>query len=141
MKKYEIVKNGLDNYTLKYKDKSFDFHTDISLKVKMQGVYKTAKLKMLKDLSSEGISLKSFTMEEKKDGKTYYDNTNKKELEQAYIDEETANMFNSICLEQFEMDLMDLITDIGLEEKEIEEFSTELAQALNGNFPSGRSKP
>lgn len=136
MKKYEIVKNGLDNYTLKYKDKSFNFNTDISLKVKMQGVYKTARLKMLKDLSSEGISLKSFTMEEKKDGKTYYDNTNKKELEQTYIDEETANMFNGICMDNFGMDLTDLISDIGLEDNEIEVFSKELAQALNGNFPS-----
>lgn len=136
MKKYEIVKNGLDNYTLKYKDKSFDFHNDVSLKAKMQGVYKTARLKMLKELSSEGISLKSFTMEEKKDGKTYYDNTNKKELEQAYIDEETANTFNGICMDNFGMDLTDLITDIGLEDAEIEEFSKQLAQALNGNFPS-----
>lgn len=136
MKKYEIVKNGLDNYTLKYKDKSLDFHTDISMKSKMQGVYKTAKLKMLDDLSSKGKSLKSYTIEEKKDGKTYYDNTNKKELEQAYIDEETANMFNGICMDNFGMDLTDLITDIELEDTEIEVFSKELAQALNGNFPS-----
>lgn len=136
MKKYEITKNKTDDYTLKYKDKSFDFHTDISMKAKMQGVYKTAKLKMLKDLSSEGISLKTYTIEEKKDGKTYYDNTNKKELEQAYIDEEVANMINGICKEKFDMDLTDLITDIGLEDNEIEEFSKELAQALNGIFPS-----
>lgn len=136
MKKYEIIRNKTDDYTLKYKDKSFDFHTDISMKAKMQGVYKTAKLKMLKDLSSEGISLKTYTIEEKKDGKTYYDNTNKKELEQAYIDEEVANMFNGICKEKFDMDLTDLITDIGLEDDEIEEFSKELAQALNGIFPS-----
>jgi hypothetical protein len=140
MQKYEIVKNELDSYTLKYKDKSFEFHSDIDLKRKMQGVYKTARLKMLKDLSSEGISLKSFTMEEKKGGKTYYDNTNKKELEQAYIDEETANVFNNICQDNFGMDFTDLITDIGLEEDEIEEFSKELAQALNGNFPSGGNK-
>ena len=136
MKKYEIVKNKLDSYTLKYKDKSFEFHSDITIKAKMQGVYKTARLRMIKELSSEGISLKSFTMEEKKGGKTYYDNTNKKELEQIYIEEETANMFNNICDENFGMPLMDLIIDIGLEENEIEDFSTELAQAFNGIFPS-----
>ena len=107
----------------------------------MQGVYKTAKIKMLKDLASEGMSLKQFTIEEKKDGKTYMDNTNKAELEQAYINEEMAEAFNQICISQFEMDLSDLITDIGLvEEKEIEEFSKELAMALNGNFPSGNGK-
>lgn len=141
MPKYQIVKNGTDDYILKYKNIELPFHTDLSMKKKMQGVYKTAKIKMLKDLASEGMSLKQFTIEEKKDGKTYMDNTNKAELEQAYINEEMAEAFNQICISQFEMDLSDLITDIGLvEEKEIEEFSKELAMALNGNFPSGNGK-
>ena len=141
MKKYEIIKNGVDDYTLKYKNVKLPFHTDLNMKKKMQGVYKIAKIKMLKDLASEGMSLKQFTIEEKKDGKTYMDNTNKAELEQAYINEEMAEAFNQICISQFEMDLSDLITNIGLEEeKEIEEFSKELAMALNGNFPSGNGK-
>lgn len=141
MPKYQIVKNGVDDYILKYKNIELPFHTDLSMKKKMQGVYKIAKIKMLKDLASEGLSLKQFTIEEKKDGKTYMDNTNKTELEQAYINEEMTEAFNQICISQFEMDLSDLITDIGLvEEKEIEEFSKELAMALNGNFPSGNGK-
>ena len=133
---YEITRRGVDDYILKYKDKEFNFHADLNMKKKMQGVYKTAKVKMLMDLASEGLSLKQFTIEEKKDGKTYSDNTNKSELEQAYIDNEMAEVFNQICIEKFGMDLSDLIIDIGLEDKEIEEFSKELAMALNGNFPS-----
>ena len=141
MPKYQIVKNGVDDYTLKYQNVELPFHTDLNMKKKMQGVYKTAKFKMLRDLTSEGMSLKQFTIKEKKDGKTYEDNTNKAELEQAYINEEMAEAFNQICISQFEMDLSDLITDIGLvEEKEIEEFSKELAMALNGNFPSENGK-
>lgn len=133
---YEITRRGVDDYILKYKDKEFNFHADLNMKKKMQGVYKTAKVKMLMDLASEGLSLKQFTIEEKKDGKTYSDNTNKSELEQAYIDNEMAEVFNQICIERFGMDLSDLIIDIGLEDKEIEEFSKDLAMALNGNFPS-----
>ena len=133
---YEIIKNGVDDYSLKYKDKEFKFHADINLKKKMQGVYKTAKIKMLMDLASEGMSLKQFTIEEKKNGKTYSDNTNKAELEQAYIDNEMAEVFNQICIDNFGMDLSDLIMDIGLEDKQIEDFSKDLAMALNGNFPS-----
>lgn len=140
MRKYEIVKNATDDYSLKYKDKEFKFHADLNMKKKMQGVYKTAKIKMLKDLASEGMSLKQFTIEEKKDGKTYSDNTNKAELEKAYIDNEMAEVFNQICVDNFEMDLTDLITDVGLDDTEIEEFSKELAMALNGTFPSGGSK-
>lgn len=140
MKKYEIIKNATDDYVLKYKDKEFNFHTDLTMKKKMQGVYKTAKIKMLKDLASEGMSLKQFTIEEKRDGKTYSDNTNKAELEKAYIDNEIAEVFNQICIDNFNNDLNDLITDIGLEDSEIETFSQELAMALNGNFPSRGSK-
>ena len=137
MKKYEIIKNKTDDYTLKYKDKEFNFHTDINIIRKLQGANKTARLKMLKDLSSEGISLKAFTIEEKKDGKTYMDNTNKAELEQAYINDEIALVFDNICKDNFKLGLTELINDIGLEtSEEIETFSRELAEALTGKNPS-----
>lgn len=137
MKKYEITKNKTDDYTLKYKDKEFSFHTDINIIRKLQGANKTARLKMLKDLSSEGISLKAFTIEEKKDGKTYMDNTNKAELEQAYINDEIALVFDNICKDNFKLGLTELINDIGLEtSEEIETFSRELAEALTGKNPS-----
>ena len=102
----------------------------------MQKATKTARIKMLKDLSAEGMSLKQFTIEEKKNGKTYSDNTNKVELENAYINDEVANVFNKICEKNFGLDLISLINDIGLEEGEIEEFSQELANALLGKTPS-----
>lgn len=137
MKKYEITKNGTDDYTLKYKDKEFNFKTDISVMSKMQGANKSARIKLLKDLSKEGISLKDFTIEQKKDGKTYFDNTNKVELEKAYIEEETANVFSEICKSKFGLGLVELIQDMDLEEeKEVTEFSKELAEALTGKTPS-----
>ena len=61
-----------------------------------------------------------------------------KQLEKAYIDDETATVFNEIIEKQFGMDLMTLLQDIGLqEEKEVEKFSMELMQALIGKTPSG----
>lgn len=140
MKKYEIIRNKTDDYTLKYKDKSFDFHTDIGIIKKVQSANKTARIKMLTDLANEGISLKKFTIEEKKDGKTYFDNTNKAELEQAYINEEITIIFNQICKDNFGLELPELITDIGLEDNEIEEFSKELAEAITGKSPSGEKE-
>lgn len=139
MKKYEIIKKGLDDYTLKYKDKEIEFKTDISIMSKMQSANKQARIKLLKELSKEGISLKDFTIEQKKDGKTYFDNTNKIELEKAYIEEETANIFSEICESKFGLGLVELIQDIGLEEeKEITEFSMQLAEALTGKTPSDK---
>lgn len=132
---YEIIKNKTDDYTLKYKDKEFNFHTDISIIRELQSANKRAKVKMLMDLSKEGMSLKDFSKEEKKEGKTYIDNTNKEELINAYIEEETANIFNEICKKTFGNDLYGLIQDIGLKENEIEKFSQDLAGALVGKTP------
>ena len=136
---YEIIKNGTDDYTLKYKDKELNFKSDISIMKDMQSISKRARVKMVTDLAKQGVSLKDFTIEKKENGKTYYDNSNKAELEKAYIDDETATVFNEIIEKQFGMDLMTLLQDIGLqEEKEVEKFSMELMQALIGKTPSGR---
>ncbi len=134
-KKYEIIKNGTDDYTLKYKDKEFNFKTELKIMAKMQSANKNARVKMVMELAKKGISMKDLTIEKKENGKTYYDNSNKAELEKAYIDDETANVFSEICEEKFGMDLTTLILDIDLDEKEMEEFSIDLVQALTGKTP------
>lgn len=134
---YEIIKNGTDDYVLKYKDKELKFHTDLSIMKDMQSISKRARVKMITDLAKQGVSLKDFTIEKKENGKTYYDSANKNELERAYIEEETTIVFNEIIERQFKMDLISLIQDIGLtEEKDIEDFSKNLVQALIGQTPS-----
>ena len=138
--KYQIIKNGIDDYTLKYKDKEVNFYTDINMIKKVQGASQKAKIRMVMDLSKQGISLKNFTIEEKKDGKTYYDNTNKTELINAYVEEETVNVFDEIIKEKFGLSLMELIEDIGLEEGEIETFSKDLSEALLGKTPSKKKQ-
>lgn len=134
--KYELVKNKLDDYTLKYKDKEFNFKTDIKLISEVQSINKNARLKMLQDLTEKGLSIKQLSVEEKKDGKTYIDNSNKVEMENIYIEEEMTNFFNDICKRYFKMDYLELILDIGLDESEVEKFSTELIGAMTGTTPS-----
>ena len=139
-KKYEIIKNSKDNYTLKYKDRSIDFKTDVALISEMQGINKKARINMIKDLSKEGISMKSLSVEEKKDGKTYIDNTNKEELENAYLEEAMTKFFDDICKRYFNMGLAELLVDMDLTEdtKQVEQFTTEFISALTGQTPSGR---
>ena len=139
-KKYEIVKNSKDNYTLKYKDKSFDFKTELSIISEMQGVHKNARVKMIKDLAKDGISLKSLSIEEKKDGKTYVDNTNKEELENAYLEDAMVEFFNNVCQKKFSMDLTELLTDMDIvdDTDAVSNFTTEFITALTGQTPSGR---
>ena len=137
MKKYEIIKNGVDDYTLKYKDKQINFKSTIEIVSKMQEVNKRARVNMILDLSQKGMNIKDLVKEEKKDGKTYYDNTNKTELEKIYIEEETSKVFQEEIKNMLGMDLISLLQDIGLtEENEINDFSTELGQVMIGQFPS-----
>ena len=137
--KYEIIKNDLDDYTLKYKDKEFNYKSDIALISKLQEAPKIARIEMIKDLAKEGMSLKNFTIEEKKNGKTYFDSTNKQELENTYIQNKMLDIINNVCKENFGMTLTELVLDVGLETgEEQEKFSSELGASLMGKTPSGR---
>lgn len=136
--KYEFIKNATDEYTLKYKDKEFNFKSDINLTSKLQEAPKLARIEMIKDLTKDGISIKDFTIEEKKDGKTYYDNSNKNELENTYIQNKQLEIIDKVCKEKFNKTMLELIMDIGLDEKEAEKFASELGSYLSGNIPSGR---
>lgn len=141
MKKYEFIKNGIDDYTLKYKDKEINFKSNVDVVNRLQNSIANARLKMIKDLAKEGISLKDLTIEKKENGKTYYDNTNKDELEKAYTQQEQSKVFMEIIKELFGMDITELFLDIGLAtEEESEQFSEEFGQILVGQFQSPRSK-
>lgn len=135
--KYQIIKNGTDDYTLKYKDKEFNYKSDIELMSKLQSAPKLARIEMLKDLAKEGISLKDFTIESRKEGKTYFDNTNKNELENTYIQNKMLEIIDNTCKEKFNLSFTELLLDIDLtEQQEQEKFSSELGSSLMGKFPS-----
>ena len=137
--KYQIIKNGVDDYTLKYKDKEFNYKPDIELISKLQEAPKIARVEMLKDLAKDGVSLKDFTIEQKKDGKTYYDSTNKLELENTYIENKMLEIINEVCKKNFKLGFTELITDVGLDsQQEQERFASELGASLMGKTPSNK---
>ena len=127
-----------DIVSLKYKDKEFSFKVNIKLISEMQSLIMEARKKMLMDFAKTGQSIKDLTIEKRENGKTYYDNTNKAELERIYQEELTIEFFNNKCLEYFNMDLATLMQDIGLEtEDEGAKFSNDLITYMSGNTPSG----
>lgn len=136
MKKYEFIKNGIDDYTLKYKDKEINFKSNVDVVNRLQDTVATGRMKMIKDLAKEGLSLKDLTIETKKDGKTYYDNTNKVELENTYIQQEQGRVFMEIIKEVFGKEITELFLDIELDESETEEFAKEFGEILTGRFQS-----
>lgn len=134
--KYQFIKVDEDTTKLKYKDKEFEIKRNVKLVSEIQALVMKARVKMIQDFAKQGISVKDLTIETKKDGKTYYDNSNKAELEKIYQEEVTLEYFNNKYQELFGMDMTGLIQDIGLEkEDEISKFSEELVQCLNGSIP------
>lgn len=142
MSKYKFDKLSMDQYKLTYKDKEIEFNSKVDYVKQLQEVNKTARLKMIADLSSKGMSVKDLVKEEKKDGKTLYDNSNKEYIEEAYIQEVQQEVFSDIIKTMMGISLEELILDIGLNtEEEITEFGNEIGKILVGNTtPSGESQ-
>lgn len=131
--KYEFIDKDLDTYILKYGDKEFEFKSSIGITSKVQSYIKQGRLKMLRDLAKDGMTIDDLIIEKKKDGKTYRDETNKIAYEKMYTDEAMLDVLNDVCLETFKMDLTELILDIGLiTDDEGLEFGTLLMEKLLG---------
>ena len=58
----------------------------------------------------------------KKDGKTIYDSSSWDELEQSYYEEENQNILSNVIEKITGFDLITLIMEMGLGEKEVEDF-------------------
>ena len=135
MKKYEFIKNGVDDYTLKYKDKEINFKSNVNIVNNLQDSISKARMNMIKDLAKEGMTIKDLIIERKENGKTYYDNTNKEELEKAYLEKEQSKVFIEIIEKLFGMSVEELFIDIGITSvEESEKFAEELGKMLVGNF-------
>ena len=130
--KYQFIKVDEDTTTLKYKDKEFNIKRDIDLISKVQDVYNRAKTKMFIDLTKQGIKKDDLIITTKKDGKLYQDNSNLLELENQYVQTEQANLFQEISKDLTGMRLDEIMIDIGLEDKDMEEFGVKFGEALLG---------
>jgi hypothetical protein len=134
--KYEFIKVDEDTSKLKYKDKEFEIKRNVKLVSEMQELIKKARLNMIMDLSKQGISIDSLTIEKKENGKTYYDNSNRLAIEKIYQEQATLEYFNNLVERITNMTLEALLEDIGLStEKEGEQFSQKLMECLSGSMP------
>lgn len=131
--KYKFEKVTEDYYKLIYKEKEFALKSSVKVISELQSLVVNARKQMITELAKNGSSIKNLTIETKENGKTYYDNSNAKELEKIYQEEATMNYFNNKCLELFDMDLQSLLSDIGLENAdEVQQFTTDLITCLSG---------
>lgn len=137
-KKFEFIRNGIDDYTLKYKDKEIKFNSKVEFIKDLQEVQKNARNRMVADLIKQGMSVQDLIIKKVEGAKTIEDHSNKDYIEQGYIQEEQAKVLDNICKKLFNMDVSTLILDIGFsDEKDIEVFYKEFGDILAGSVPRG----
>lgn len=130
--KYEIIKEGLDNYLLKYKDKEIRFKSSVDIVSKLQETTKKARMNLVMDLAKEGKTIKDLIVETEKDGKIIQDHSNKDFIEEGYLQQAQTETFNEVIKEMLGVSLEELVMDMGLNEKEVEEFGVELGKCIVG---------
>ena len=130
--KYKIIKEGLDNYILKYKDQEIRFKSSVDIVSKLQETTKKARMNLVMDLAKEGKTIKDLIVETEKDGKIIQDHSNKDFIEEGYLQQAQTETFNEVIKEMLGVSLEELVMDMGLNEKEVEEFGVKLGECIVG---------
>lgn len=110
----------------------FEFKRTVDLLKELTSATHRSRNRLIKDLAKEGLSKSDLVKEIKKDGKTIYDSSSWDELEQSYYEEENQMILSNVIEKITGFDLITLIMEMGLGEKEVEDFSTQLVLALTG---------
>lgn len=132
MNKYEFIKKDEDTTILKYKDKEFEIKKDVELQKEIESVNKNARVKMMLDLTKQGITSKDLIVVRKNGSKVYEDKSNLLQLEEQYMNEASIELFQNLSNKYFNMSLENLVSDIGLNDEEGAKFGTDFAYALAG---------
>ena len=141
---YKFTK--IDNDTTKLEceingeKQEFEIKKTVELLKELTSATHKSRNRLIKDLAKEGLTKNDLVKEVKKDGKTFYDSSSWDELENSYYEEENQIILSSVIEKITGYDLITLIVEMGLNEKEIETFSTELVLALTGTKTETPSK-
>lgn len=141
---YKFTK--IDNDTTKLEceingeQQEFEIKRNVELLKELTSATHKSRNRLIKDLAKEGLSKSDLVKEIKKDGKTYYDSSSWDELEQSYYEEENQIILSEIVEKITGKDIITLVVEMGLNEKEIEDFSIKLVEALTGTKTDTPSK-
>jgi len=139
--KYEFKEIGLDDYELHYTDKDgkekvIPFKRTVKLAKELQSVEANAKMKLMEYLTQIGKTKNDFIIEREENGKIIRDETNYRELEKEYLDNQRLLSINEIYKQLFNMEIAELIIDMNVGSQDGEkynQFSLELGDIiLNG---------
>lgn len=118
----------------------FEIKKTVELLKDLTSATHKSRNRLIKDLAKEGLSKSDLVKEVKKDGKTFYDSSSWDELEQSYYEEENQIILSNVIEKITGYDLITLVVEMSLNEKEVEDFSTQLVLALTGTKGETPSK-
>lgn len=135
---YEFKEIALDNYELHYTNKDGEkkiipFKRTVRLAKKLESADAEARIKLMSYLTELGKTKEDFIIEKHDGEKIIRDETNYRELETQFIQNEALTLADSMYKELFNMGLLELIIDMGISEKDsekIQDFSLELRDIL-----------
>lgn len=129
--KYEFKKNTIDDYTLIYTNKEGkevkrDFRRTVEMAENLQGINARARIKMSLELSKMGIKKDDLIIKTNMgNGKINYDETNYRILESEFIEDESVASANDLIEKCFNMNILDLFKDMGINVEETQQISVE----------------
>ena len=138
-KEFEIIKVGEDDYELKSltNDVVLPFKRNVKLAKEIQNINADAKLDMIAYMKDKGLTKQDLIDKQVKNGKTYYDETSYRELEQTFVTNKALEVVSRIPDILFGLNADDLAEKIGIKSnEEANRLGSELAGILKSNTPS-----
>lgn len=132
-KEFEIIKKGIDDYELRSltNDVVLPFKKNVKLAKEVQNIHADAKLAMISYMKEKGLTKQDFIEKRVVDGKTYYDETSYRELEQTFVTDIALNVVTKIPDILFGLNSDDLAEKIGLKShEESQRLGAELGKIL-----------
>lgn len=154
---YEFKKIDIDNYSLVYTNKegreiTKSYKVNVNMAKNFNGITERARIKLGDSLTAMGKTKNDFII--KRDlgkGQVVYDETNFRQLEQGFIEEETILTLNDVIVDCFGMNVIELFNDMGMkidenhmtleEQNKITMFIQKFSLTIKGEdkSPSGNS--
>lgn len=138
-KEFEIIKKGEDDYELKSlnSDVVLPFKRNVKLAKEIQSINADAKLEMIAYMKDKGLTKQDLIEKKVKNGKTYYDETAYRELEQTFVTNRALEVVSNIPNILFGLTADELAEKISINSREeAERLGSELAKILKNNTPS-----
>lgn len=123
MKKFKITSIDEDTYKISslVNGESLTFKKNVELAKKIQNVNANARIKMIKYMKENDIKKEDLITKRVENGKTYYDESSYRLIENGFIQDESMLLFTDIFKTLFDKRADEVLNALGFEDSDSEE--------------------